>query len=490
MTRFVAILLALFHLLMPLGSCTPLDDYVNRPDSSYKYEIVSTVIRGGIITQYYVNMTSQTWLDSDLVSQSIWYHYLIVNVPHQLDSDNYATLHIAGGNNGYELPTKNDQDVQIGMLLSLDTNLITASLKMIPNQPIKFSEDPDKKNRDESALIAYTWRHFLLNTSNPEYLAYLPMTKAVVRALDTITHLINKQKGLSIKRFGVVGASKRGWTTWTAALVDTRIIAISPIVLDLLNLSPLLHHMYRAYNGWSFAFRDYTQANVTELIDSKEFEVMMEIIDPYNYFKRLERSNISVFLINTCGDEFMMPDDNFYFWDKLPAPKYLKMIPNAEHSDTGHILATVMDVGTFFLSVINNYKLPQTNWTFENAGNIARINFWTDTDPVEVVLWHATTLPENPKRDFRLFAGPDPNYPTPQLILWRKKETTVVGKHSYMGEVNQPEVGWTGCFIEATYSFKINGEIRVFQITSQVNIIPNTFPYPDCRGAGCKGKLV
>ena len=323
MNRFVfegIILITFVHLLVHLGSSTPLDDYVNAPDSSYEYKIINTTSNKEI-TQYYVNMTSQTWLNSGLVSQSKWFHYLVVNIPDQLVTDDYATLHVAGGDNTYNFPSNEDRDIEIGLLLALSSNLITASLKMIPNQPIKFSEDPDKRNREEGSLIAFTWSHFLQNTSQPEYLAYLPMTKAVVRALDTIAHLINKQRGLNIKRFGVVGASKRGWTTWTAALVDTRIVAISPIVLDLVNVSPLLHHMYRAYNGWTFAFSDYTQQNITANIDSKDFQMMMEIVDPYYYFKRLERSNISIYLINSCGDEFMMPDDNFYFWEKLPAPK-------------------------------------------------------------------------------------------------------------------------------------------------------------------------
>jgi hypothetical protein len=33
-----------------------------------------------------------------------------------------------------------------------------------------------------------------------------------------------------------------------------------------------------------------------------------------------------------------------------------------------------------------------------------------------------------------------------------------------------------------------NGKYWVF--TTQVSIIPNTFPFPDCSGAGCLGGLV
>ena len=61
MTRFVVeriILVTLVHLLVQLCSTTPLDDYVNGPDSSYEYKIVNTTTNKEI-TQYHVNMTSQ-----------------------------------------------------------------------------------------------------------------------------------------------------------------------------------------------------------------------------------------------------------------------------------------------------------------------------------------------------------------------------------------------------------------------------------------------
>ena len=472
--------------------CTPLDEYVNKKDDSYKYEILKTIKVDGF-TQYFLNMTSQTWLNPKLVSQSIWFHDLVINIPDKVGTEDFAALYIGSGHNGDSIPTEKDQEVEMTLMLALSTGLITAVLKQIPNQPITFSEDPIKKRRTEDAMIAYTWKHFMTNTSEPEYLARLPMTKAVVRALDTITALAKKQKGLTIKRFGVAGASKRGWTTWTAALVDTRIVVITPLVLDVLNLRQFLHHMYKAYEGWTFALKDYFEENVTENLDSEEFKQLLAIVDPYWYLDRFKRENISILLINTCGDEFMMPDDNLYFWDKLPGPKYLKMLPNAEHSMVGHEIGTIMDIGSFMLSVINDYKLPKVSWRFDNADNIARVYFTSDVEPIGVTMWHSTTLRDNPKRDFRLIAGPDPDNPTPQFIFWEKRTVKDLPKNetfTYMGAVNEPTVGWSGCFIEASYELKIKGEIRVFQISSQVNIVPNTFPYADCSKEGCKGKLV
>ena len=136
--------------------CTPLDDYVNKQDGSYKYEIINTIKVNGF-TQYFLNMTSQTWLNPNLVSQSIWFHYLVITFPDKVDTEDFATLYIGSGHNGDPLPTQKDKEVEITLMLALSTGLITAVLKQIPNQPITFSEDPNKKRRTEGGLIAYTW---------------------------------------------------------------------------------------------------------------------------------------------------------------------------------------------------------------------------------------------------------------------------------------------------------------------------------------------
>ena len=56
------------------------------------------------------------------------------------------------------------------------------------------------------------------------------MTKSVVRAMDAITSICANAEsgGITVDKFVVAGASKRGWTAWTVAAVDRRVVAIFP----------------------------------------------------------------------------------------------------------------------------------------------------------------------------------------------------------------------------------------------------------------------
>ena len=67
-----------------------------------------------------------------------------------------------------------------------DTGTITAELRLVPNQPVVFMDDPAKKPRTEDDFIAYTWDKFL-RTGDEKWPARLPMTKSAVRAMDAIT---------------------------------------------------------------------------------------------------------------------------------------------------------------------------------------------------------------------------------------------------------------------------------------------------------------
>ena len=120
---------------------------------------------------------------------------------------------------------------------------MTAELRLVPNQPVVFKDDPAHKPRSEDDFIAYTWNKYL-RTGDEKWPARLPMTKSAVRAMDAVTAFAASPAGGGSRstRFVVSGASKRGWTTWTTAAVDQRVIAIAPAVIDMLNVEPSFEH--------------------------------------------------------------------------------------------------------------------------------------------------------------------------------------------------------------------------------------------------------
>ena len=65
--------------------------------------------------------------------------------------------------------------------------------------------------RSNFCFSAYTWRHFFNDTSDPTWLLRLPMTKAAVKAMDTIQAFAPSIGLMNIDSFVIAGASKRGW---------------------------------------------------------------------------------------------------------------------------------------------------------------------------------------------------------------------------------------------------------------------------------------
>lgn len=71
-----------------------------------------------------------------------------------------------------------------------------------------LKKDPSQKRRSEDDVIAWTWKTFIENPSDPYILLRMPMTKAAVRAMDTITDFAKKKGAADIQKFMIAGASK------------------------------------------------------------------------------------------------------------------------------------------------------------------------------------------------------------------------------------------------------------------------------------------
>ena len=344
-------------------------------------------------------MTSQQWLTGAEVNEPVWRHWLTVIRPPVVSSDT-ALLFITGGARTRPRPSEAPTEL---LRIARATNTVVAELRMVPNQPIVFRDDPAKKERVEDDFIAYTWNKFL-ETGDVRWPAQFPMTKSAVRAMDAVTAFTASPAGGSatVSRFVVAGASKRGWTTWTTAAVDRRVVAIAPLVIDMLNVEPSFIHHWRAYGFWAPAVKDYVEHGIMEWRGTPQFRALMKLVEPYEYRARL---TIPKFLINASGDQFFLPDSSQFYLRDLPGETSLRYVPNTDHGLQKSDAAQTLE--TFYASVVNNVRRPSFTWTFGDDGVIRVVS---KDLPTAVTMWQAV----NPAaRDFRVETIGPAYQPTP-----------------------------------------------------------------------------
>lgn len=250
--------------------------YVKKDDPAFSYELLDE-INGEEYKAYIIRMVSQSWLNSSAVADPIWWHWLTIVVP---DNTGYDTAMLIIGGGDRKTPRPNDPD-PLTLQTALASGSIVADLHNVPNQPVTFKRDSFGP-RYEDALISFGWRQFLeggAKDSDNEWLARFPMTKASVRAMDVISDFAEKRIDKKIDKFVVAGGSKRGWTTWTTTAVDDRVVAIVPIVIDLLNVIPSFEHHWRVYGFWAPAINDYVQEGIMEWQRTEEYKKLLAETD-------------------------------------------------------------------------------------------------------------------------------------------------------------------------------------------------------------------
>lgn len=428
---------------------TPLDTYVHAPDAHYCYKLESTIPGEGA-TAYIINMTSQQWRSEKEVDRPVWTHWLTIVKPDKV-ATNKALLYISGGS--VDKPPPEGLDRRLAGIAQA-TQSVVAELKGVPNEPLTFIAD-ETRPRTEDSLIAYTWDKFL-KTGDPTWPARLPMTKSAVRAMDTVTDFCASDAAgnLKVDRFVVAGGSKRGWTTWTTAAEDKRVIAIVPIVINLLNIEPSFKHHYRAYGFWAPAVGDYAARGIMDWADTPEYRALMKIVEPYEY---RDRYTMPKLIMNATGDQFFLPDSTRYYYNDLPGEKLLRMVPNADHG-LGRTDATET-LQAYYQMILTDKPRPRFSWTFEKDG---AIKVTAVDKPEEVLLWQAT----NPDaRDFRVDTIGK---------IWTSSALTQEGDGIYVARVPKPPKGWTCFMVELTYD---TGGPVPLKLTTEVRVVPDTLPH-------------
>lgn len=422
-TRLSMLTLCFTCIAAGLAVAGPLSDFVYAADPNYAYEVTGSY-DGDRYTAYFIRMTSQSWREG-VASPHIWKHWLSVYVPDDLQQSE-ALLRIQGGEHTDGQPEPEQQWATISVV----TRSLVAVLRTVPNQPLVFTGED--KGRVEDEIIALTFKRFS-ETQDPAWPLLLPMVKSVVRAMDTIQNLAatGLEKPAEIDSFVLTGASKRGWTTWLTGAVDSRVKAIAPQVIDVLNMKPQMEYQKFSYGDYSQEIEDYSELDLMALLTAPEGRPLLELVDPYEYRESLTLPKL---VMLGSGDQYWTVDAAKFYFPELSGEKHLYYEPNADHG-MGSKEDAVKTLIAFYNHVITDAPRPQFTWRMRDSG---RFLVKPKDTPAAAYLWKAKA----PTRDFRLMTAGE---------VWKSAPLEPNARGWYRGKVERPAEGFVAYYIELEF---------------------------------------
>ena len=137
---------------------------------------------------------------------------------------------------------------------------------------------------------------------------------------------------------------------------------------------------------------------------------------------------------------------------------------------------------------------------------------WVNTTRVITLMSNQRSICCSLRRDFRLVIG-DPNHPGKAIanpVVWLKTNVITEVKPWLIPPLNpyvsalsfkaqtptttvysltivNPTIGWLGFFIQANFP---GPDGTALELTTNTQIIPDTYPTNDCHGDECRGTLV
>lgn len=399
-------LLACLAALHPPALCAddghltqPLFEYVHRDDTfPPTYDKRFEAQTQGLDIQLYT-VRSQVWQGHDLFNQ------MYTAIPTGIDPSEvkHVLLVITGGSfrsRLFEPPSQREIDrflVKAKRYSPLITRLNTAAVvvRHVPFQRMKICENSrHERGQSEDALIACTLKKYL-ETGDPQWPLLFPMAKTVKVNMDIAQKIFKDEWGAEVETFTAIGASKRGWTAHMISIVDDRVTASIPIVINMLNMPAYIQHALDAWGTHSPQIQDYANHGILQQFDSEAGAHLLAMIDPYSYREHLDKPKL---LIYGTNDPYWPVDSTRHYTPDLPGETRLVFLPNEGHKPTlGGLRLLTAASHAMHQSAASGEPLATLNWQYTERAETLKIEVETDNAPAKIEYWRATSN----DRDFR-----------------------------------------------------------------------------------------
>ncbi len=404
---------------VPVTPETALQRYLENGDKTASWELKETYKIANDVTAYDLVLTSQKW------REHIWKHQLTVLVPEGVDHDG-ALLFITGGSVKNGEPNFSGHEDKLtksmGMVAAKNKSIVSI-IRQTPNQPLY-----DDLTEDE--LISFTLHNFK-NDGDYTWPLLFPMVKTAVKAMDALQEFSQKELSHKLDRFLVSGASKRGWTTWLTGAQDPRVVAIAPMVIDVLNMPVSLDYQLEVWKEYSVQIEDYTKLEIPQQVHSEQGDAITKMIDPYSYRKNLTMPKM--IFIGT-NDEYWPVDAIKNYLDSIPGQNFIHYVPNAGHG-MGDTKQALQALSSFLGTTLLHQSYTACDWNISpNGSNVKLEALSTPEKLVDAIVWSA----DSEDRDFR-----DEE--------WVGKSLNAKNQEKIEVEINYPEAGYKAFYVDLKY---------------------------------------
>ena len=370
MFRFVLLCALLFAKIAVAApdATQPYSDFI-RDRHSFAWQFVSKT--RGVTT---LEMTSQIW------KGTTWKHRVVIYQPKKLQFPDAATLFLTT----QPLPFDNITGQRAADAIGAPFCIVYD----VPNQPLW--------KRTENGLFGYTVSRAIQTGDGTWSLAF-PMARTAVRALDAVNAYNALVKTPKVKRWLLVGFSKRGLAAWLAA-TDSRVKGLVSLAYNNLDTPKQAAAERADWGELSPKLRPYMENGVEVAMATPRGEEILATWDPIQFRAQLDKPKL---VVDATGNDYWTLKAFDQYADALPGATDFLIVAGTDHYMIGAFSQIFGAATAWSHHVLSGRALPQpklgrqgASWKFvAPAARAATLYYaWSKNEDFRGANWQSVPM--------------------------------------------------------------------------------------------------
>jgi hypothetical protein len=230
-----------------------------------------------------------------------------------------------------------------GQIAADETGTTFVMVYDVPNQPLF--------RRREDGLLGYSVQ-MMARTGDPTWSLAFPMTRSTVRSMDAVQAWSQKSP-VPIRKFVLIGFSKRGLSAWLAA-PDPRVKALVSLGYNNLNLPGQAQLQRRNWGALSTHWTQMIGTDFERQLETPSGQQLTRTWDPFSFRDEIQ---IPKLLVDATNNDYWSLDSPSQFADALKGQTNWLYFANSGHYMERSVLPMVQTSGAWIRRTLRGQSI-------------------------------------------------------------------------------------------------------------------------------------